>query len=86
MRDETDPLVEKLKKQITKIKRDRRMEDKYMKLEELMRDERREERANLFKLIRLMSENGQTSDIPRIEKDPAFFIEMLKKYGIENQI
>ncbi len=87
--DESDPLVERLKKQVAKIKRNRRMEDKYMKFEELLRDERREGRQegqeNMLKLINLMCENGQSSEIPRLGKEPEFLKEMLEKYNMEEQ-
>ncbi len=87
----TDALIQRLREQIVQVKHNRRAEDRYMLFEELLKDEREagvaegvelgQERT--LRLIRLMIEKGLESNIPRLEKEPEFYKEMLKKYKIE---
>lgn len=89
-----DALVKQLSDRIAKLKRDRRMEERYMLLGELLDDERREAREEgmaegraegrrqLLALIRAMTADGQAGEIPRLDEEPAYLEEMLEKYHI----
>ena len=43
---------------------------------------REEERTKIFELMDKMSSAGMSDQIPRLSKEPGFFEEMLKKYGL----
>lgn len=85
-----DALVKQLSDRIAKIKRDRRMEERYMLLGELLDDERREAREEGWKegrnqmlaLIKAMTADGKADQLPLLEEDPSFLAEMLEKYHI----
>lgn len=85
-----DALTKQLSDRIAKLKRDRRMEARYMLLGELLDDERREAReegrkegqSQLLTLIKAMTADGNTKELARLEEDPAYLEEMFKKYHI----
>lgn len=83
-------LIKQLSDKIEKLKRDRRMEERYMLLGELLDDERREAReegrkegqSQLLTLIKAMTADGKAKELSRLEEDPAYLEEMFKKYHI----
>lgn len=91
-------LTKQLSDKIEKLKRDRRMEERYMLLGELLDDERREAReegreegrkegrkegqSQLLTLIKAMTADGKAKELSRLEEDPAYLEEMFKKYHI----
>lgn len=93
-----DALTKQLSDRIAKLKRDRRMEARYMLLGELLDDERREAReegwnegwnegrkegqSQLLTLIKAMTADGNTKELARLEEDPAYLEEMFEKYHI----
>lgn len=95
---EQDALVKKLSDRIARLKRDRRMEERYMLLGELLDDERREAREEglaegraegrtegrnqLLTLIKAMTADGKANELFHLEEDPAYLAEMLEKYHI----
>ena len=95
---EQDALAKQLSDRIAKLKRDRRMEERYMLLGELFDDERREAReeglkegleeglkegrSQLLTLIKAMTADGKADELFRLEEDPAYLEEMFEKYHI----
>ncbi len=85
-----DPLLQKIERRISYLKRSRRLEERYMLFGEML-DEKKEEgrqegrqegRANMLRLIQAMSDDNKVSDIPRLTTDQVFLEEMLEHYQI----
>lgn len=83
----SDGLLHRINKRIAEIKQSRGMEVRYMLFSEMLSDERKEgrkeERANLFRLMDLMEDSGDADKIPLIRKDDKLLKEMYEKYHIE---
>ena len=87
-----DEAIHRLHERIAELKKDRILEEKYMSVEELLRDERqegrqeglqegRQEGANeMLNLIQAMLADGKTDDISRLKTDSAFYKAMVEKY------
>lgn len=82
-----DVLIDQIETRITRIKRDRGMEVRYMLFGEMLDDEREEGREEgrelLFRLMESMEADGEADKIPLIRNDRKFFKEMCEKYQIE---
>ncbi|MCC8127194.1 MAG: Rpn family recombination-promoting nuclease/putative transposase [Clostridiales bacterium] len=85
-----DDFLRYLRQKIMQIKKDRKMEGRYMTFGELLDDERREGRAegriegqNMFlALIRAMTADGRTAEISRLAEDVTFRDEMFAQYHV----
>lgn len=83
---EQDTLLERLEKRISGIKRNRRMEERYMLFGEMLDDERKEGReegrSQLLSLIAAMSADGKSEEISRLSEEPEYLKEMLERYQV----
>lgn len=83
-----DPLIVHLQKRIWEIKKNRRMEERYMSFEEMLQDERMEGReegvSQISALMKAMLLDSRTQeDIMRVLEDRDLLEEMLAHYKIE---
>ena len=83
-----DALIRRLDSRITGLKHNRRMEERYMLLSEMLGDERKEGykegESRILKLIGRMKEDGLDSEIPKLAEDPEFLEKMFKKYQLDS--
>lgn len=94
----SDENIEKLHSRIKMLKKNRKLEEKYMTYDEMMKIEyskgkkdgeakgreegRVSERKSMLLLISKMSDDGMSQDIPRLSADEEFLQEMLQKYQL----
>jgi len=82
-----DELLQGLHGRIRYLKRNRRMEERYMLFGELLNDERKQGReeglAQLLSLVKAMTADGRTAELPRLESEPGFLEEMLNLYQLK---
>ncbi len=81
--DTEDELICRVRKQIVCTKRNRRVEERYMLFEEMLRDERKDGQRSILCLIQAMTDDGMASEIPRLVKEPEYCKQMMEKYGID---
>lgn len=78
--------VKRIHQKIQELKQDRRLEEEYMTVEDLIEQEGRrrakEAQGKVLRLITLMTEAGETGLIPRLEKEPELLEKMLEKYHL----
>ncbi|MDD6202173.1 MAG: Rpn family recombination-promoting nuclease/putative transposase [Lachnospiraceae bacterium] len=81
-----DKRIDRIHEKITKLKHNRTLEDNYMYLKEMLSNEKQEGmkdgQEKILSLIRLMTQNGQEKEIPRLSEDEKFFEKMLRKYQL----
>lgn len=87
-----DELLRELQGRIRYLKRNRRMEERYMLFGELLDEERKlgweqgleqgekQERSLLLSLVTAMTADGRAAELSRLESEPEFLEEMLKFY------
>lgn len=82
--------IRRLHNRIKELKKSRTWEGHYMRFEELLQDSmnaglaqgRLEERGLFRELIRRMSENGETEEIPKLAADDAFLQAKCRQYHL----
>jgi predicted transposase/invertase (TIGR01784 family) len=93
-----DENISKLHESIRQIKKSREWEGRYVRFEELLRKSERkgleeglergraegytEAQTRLFTLIDCMTKAGESSELPRLTKDPEYLKAMLEKYHL----
>lgn len=83
-----DPFVEMLENRVKAIKQNRDWEAKFMRLEELMKEERAEgvdegqERVN--RLIQILAKENRLDDIIRAASDKAYQASLFEEYNLLN--
>ena len=93
-----DELLQGLHGRIRYLKRNRRMEERYMLFGELLDDERKQGREEglaqglaqskkresvLLSLVTAMTADGRTAELPRLESESGFLEEMLNLYQLK---
>lgn len=77
-----DSAIDKLHEKVKRLKKSRELEERYMTVEELLKEEYKEGKIQTLKLVACMAENGETELISRLEEDEVFFETMLQKYEL----
>ncbi len=93
-----DDFLRYLREKIIQIKKDRKMEGRYMTFGELLDDERREGRIEgraeghiegqkyVFALINAMTADGRGTEVSRLAEDEDFREEMFARYHISDEV
>ena len=90
-KDSGDEKIRELHQRVTALKRSRELEEKYMTMEEMLKEResegrtagRNEGQAEILQLIAFMSEDGLTGEIPKLKADEEFLSAMLEKYHLK---
>lgn len=81
-----DPIIQNIHGKITRLKKSREWEGKYMRFDELIRNsEKKGEKygqERTLKLVKRMMEDGQAGQVERLLQEPDFLKEMLEKYQL----
>ncbi len=79
-------LVDDIKERIEKIKKSRRWEERYMLLEEMMRDERleaqQEERKRMNQLIQMLLKQNRIDDVKKVTENSEYCELLLKEFNL----
>ncbi|MDD2957068.1 MAG: Rpn family recombination-promoting nuclease/putative transposase [Lachnospiraceae bacterium] len=79
--------IKRLNQKLTSLKKSRRLEERYMTLQEMLDDQRAEGKAEgsqrILSLVARMLQDGLSEDIARLNTDEPFLRSMLEKYHIE---
>ncbi len=81
-----DLRLTEIHKRIKTLKQSRKLEERYMQFEEMLKRERMEGRDEgnwqMWELISRMIEDGKTDMIPRLKTEEGFYKEMLQEYHL----
>lgn len=81
-----DMRLTKIHKRIKTLKQSRKLEERYMQFEEMLKRERMEGQEEggwqMWELVSRMIEDGKTDMIPRLKTEEGFYKEMLQEYHL----